>query len=396
MRRVRLVAMMAVALFVGGTAAPAAAERAEPSAAEQLITWAASADFTLTRVNQQTVRNIVTTSVAGAGLQVSLSNAFGSAPVTFQTVSIGVVRSGADLVPGTSRQVFFGGSPSVTVSVGGDVLSDPIPVVVPARQTLAVSVYVEDNVGRATGHNLALGDTYLSEPGDHATDDDGSAYTETISRWVFVESLVLTQRSVLSTVAALGDSITDGVGSTEGANRRWTDVLAQRLIAEPARDRKGVANEGISANRVLTGGFGDSALDRFDRDVLEQPGVETVILLEGINDINTGATAVELIAGYRELIARARADGTCIIGGTLTPNEGGDGNREAQRQRVNHFIRSSGEFDGVVDFDATVRDPSAPTRFLPVYDSGDGLHPSDAGYEAMGNAVPLDLLDCGR
>ncbi len=394
----KLVAILIAVLLMGGISAPASATPAAPAApaVERLITWAASADVTFTKVTRQTVRNVVTTSVAGRGLQVSLSNEFGSAPVTFRTVSVGVVQSGATLVPGSSRQVFFAGSPSVTVPVGAEVLSDPLPGTVAARQTLAVSVYVDAEVRRATGHNLALTANYLSEPGDHATEDSGAAYTRGLSRWLFLESLVVTQRAAQSTVAALGDSITDGVGSTPGTNRRWTDYLAQRLIAQPASDEKGIANEGISANRVLSGGFGQSALRRFGRDVLDQPGVETVILLEGINDINTGATAADLIEGYRELIARAHADDTCILGATLTPNEGGNPDREAQRQAVNDFIRTSGEFDGVIDFDAVVRDPSAPTTFLPAYDSGDGLHPSDAGYRAMGNSVPLGLLECSR
>lgn len=394
--QIRLLAALFAGLLVGGLGAPASAAPGTPSApaVQPLITWAASADVTFTKVTQQTVRNVVTTSVAGRGLQVSLSNAFGSAPVTFRTVSVGVVQSGATLVPGSSRPVFFGGDPSITVPVGEEVLSDPLPGNVAARQTLAVSVYVDAEVRRATGHNLALTANYLSEPGDHASEDSGSAYTRGLSRWIFLESLVVTQRAAQSTVAALGDSITDGVGSTPGTNRRWTDSLARRLIAAPPNAEKGVANEGISANRVLSGGVGQSVLRRFGRDVLDQPGVETVILLEGINDINTGATAADLIEGYRELIARAHADDTCILGGTLTPNEGGSPAREAERQAVNDFIRNSGEFDGVVDFDAVVRDPSAPTTFRPVYDSGDGLHPSDAGYRAMGNAVPLGLLDC--
>ncbi|MGI8693199.1 MAG: SGNH/GDSL hydrolase family protein [Geodermatophilaceae bacterium] len=249
--QIRLLAALFAGLLVGGLGAPASAAPGTPSApaVQPLITWAASADVTFTKVTQQTVRNVVTTSVAGRGLQVSLSNAFGSAPVTFRTISVGVVQSGATLVPGSSRQVFFGGDPSITVPVGEEVLSDPLPGNVAARQTLAVSVYVDAEVRRATGHNLAVTANYLSEPGDHASEDSGSAYTRGLSRWIFLESLVVTQRAAQSTVAALGDSITDGVGSTPGTNRRWTDYLAQRLIAAPPNAEKGVANEGISANR---------------------------------------------------------------------------------------------------------------------------------------------------
>lgn len=395
MDRLRVIALIVAGLLVAGVA-PAAGQAPAASEPAQVVTWAASPDFTITRIQAQTVRNVVTTTVAGAGLQVSLSNAFGTRPVTFGTVAVGRVQSGAQLVPGSSRQVFFGGRPSVTVPVGAEIFSDPLPWSLSARQTLAVSIYLAGNVGNASGHNLALTDSYLSEPGDHATEDSAAAYTRTVPRWAFLESLVVTQRAGVSTVVGFGDSITDGVGSTEGADRRWTDVLAHRLDAEPPDERKGVANEGISANRVLTGGFGEAAVVRFPRDALGQPGVETVILLEGINDINTGATAGELITGYRQLIADAHSAGVCLLGGTLTPNEGGDAQREAERQAVNDFVRTGGEFDGVVDFDAAVRDPAAPTRFLDRYDSGDGLHPSDAGYRAMGQAVPLDLLDCGR
>lgn len=403
MGRMPVVLLAALVALVTGTAGPVAAGASGPGAASgaaaagtQVVTWAASPDFTITKVAAQTVRNVVTTTVAGTSLQVSLSNEFGTKPLTFGPVAVGRVQSGAQLVSGSSRQVFFGGSPTVTVPVGAEVLSDPAPIPVAARQTLAVRIYLAGQAGNATGHNLALTDTFLSVPGDHATEDGAESYTRTVNSWAFLESLVVTQRSTVRTVVGFGDSITDGVGSTAGANRRWTDVLAARLNGQPSTERRGVANEGISANRVLTGGFGEAGVVRFRGDVLAQPGVESVILLEGINDINTGSTAGDLIEGYRSLIDQAHSTGVCLLGGTLTPNEGGTAQREAERQAVNDFIRSSGEFDGVVDFDAAVRDPADPADFLDRYDSGDGLHPSDAGYRVMGLAVPLPLLDCSR
>lgn len=384
-----------VVLLVLGLVTPAAATPGAAAPAD-VVAWAASADVTITRVEGQTVRNAVTTTVAGVGLRVQLSNLEGSDPVTFDAVTVGRVQDGATLVPGSVRTVTFGGSPSVTVPAGGNVLSDPVPGGVAARTTYAVSIYVSGISRLSTGHNLALTDTYLSEPGDHSADEGAASYTRSVERWVFVESLVVAQRSTVRTVVGFGDSITDGVGSTEDADRRWTDVLAARLDQRPPAERYGVANEGISGNRVTRGGAGDAAVIRFERDALARAGVETVVLLEGINDVNTGVSAAEIVEGYRDLIGQAHAAGVCLVGGTLTPNEGGNAEREATRQAVNDFIRTSGEFDGVVDFDAAVRDPAAPTRFVDRYDSGDGLHPSDAGYQAMGRAVPLSLLDCGR
>jgi len=397
MTRLRVLVLLATAVLAAGTAAPATAQvQAAIPPSEPIITWAASADFTLTRVTNQTVRNVMRTSVGGRGLQVSLSNAHGSSPVTFNAVSVGIALDDGGVKAASLQPATFGGSPSVTVPPGGEVLSDYLRGFLHPGTAIAVSVYVEGDIRRATGHNLALTETYLSTPGNHTLDADAASYPSSIDSWVFVESLVVTRGLPLSTVAALGDSITDGVGSTFGADNRWTDYLAERILQRPSTAQAGIANEGISGNRVLSGGFGQSALTRFDRDVLNQPGVETVVLLEGINDINTGASATELIEGYRELIARAHADDTCIVGGTLTPNEGGDAGREAQRQAVNDFVRASGEFDGVIDFDAAVRDPSNPRLFLPAYDSGDGLHPSDAGYAAMAAAVPLRVLSCDR
>lgn len=386
----------AVLLAVGmGLAGPVAPAYAIPPS-EPLTTWAASADRTFTRITDQTVRNVMTISTGGRGLQVSLSNAFGSAPVTFDRVALGVVSSGPTLRRGSALPITFAGATTITVPAGGEVLSDAIRTFLDAETTVAVSVYVSGDVRRPTGHNLALTDTYLSTPGDHTVEEEPTNYTRTIDNWAFVQSLVVSRGLPLFTVAALGDSITDGYGSTPNANHRWTDYLADRIQTRPPTAQPGVANEGISGNRVLSGGAGQSALTRFDRDVLDRPGVETAILLEGINDINTGADAADIVDGYRQLITRAHAAGVCLLGGTLTPNEGGDADAEARRQAVNDFIRTGGEFDGVIDFDAAVRDPADPRQFLDVYDSGDGLHPGDAGYEAMAAAVPLRRLTCTR
>ena len=392
-----------LALVAGPVAAVSAASREEASraTAHEVGSWGASADRTTASLNEQTVRNIVHTSIGGAGLRIRLSNAFGSQPVAFGRAYVGVQQSGAAVVPGSNRQVTFGGNPSVTIPVGAEVLSDPLPGKFPAQQNLAVSLYLQGTTGTVTGHNLALQTSYLASSGDHAAEEGDTAFTTTISQWYWLDGVVLTEPRTVDAVATLGDSITDGFRSTADTNRRWPDVLARRVLRRPEKGQMGVLNEGISGNRVLVDGDGVSAQARFDRDVLAQPGVETAIVLEGINDLRLGeaVSADQLIAGYRQLIARAHAEGTCIVGGTMTPFQGDflySEQREASREAANAFIRTSGEFDGVVDFDRVTRDPADPKRFLPLYDSGDHLHPSDAGYQAMGDAVNLKLLDCKR
>ncbi len=381
-----------------GSAAPGAS-------VHEVGTWGASADRTIAALDTQTVRDVVHTSIGGSGLRIRLSNAFGSAPVTFGHAYVGVQASGAALVAGSNRQVTFGGSPSVTIPVGAQVLSDPLPGTFPAQTNLAVSLHLQGAGGTVTGHNAAHQTSYVSSTGDHAAEESAAAFTTTMTSWYWLDGVVVTAPHTVDAVAALGDSITDGTDSTTNANNRWTDVLARRLLQRPAAQQMGVLNEGIAGNMVTGERKGVSAQTRFDRDVLSQPGLETVILLEGINDINLGGpdgqgtSADALIAGYGQLIARAHARGKCIAGGTLTPFEGSDRftePREAVRQAVNSFIRTSGEFDAVIDFDRAVRDPAHPSRYLPRYDSADHLHPSDAGHQAMGDAVNLSDLVCKR
>ncbi|MFC0553307.1 SGNH/GDSL hydrolase family protein [Planotetraspora thailandica] len=399
------VVVMAVAGLALSPHAAAAVDQKNPKPTGQPLhevgTWGASADRTPVTMTEQTVRNIVHTSVGGSGLRISLSNAFGTQPVVFGGAYVGLQQTGAAVVPGTNRQLTFGGSTSVTVPAGAQVLSDPLPGTYAPQQTLAVSLYVRGASGTVTGHNLATQTSYVSSEGDHSAEEDGAAFTTTISRWYWVDSVVVSAPKTVGTVVALGDSITDGLRSTPGANRRWPDVLAGRLLDGPRPKQMGVLNEGISGNRVLADGAGVSVQARFDRDVLAKPGVRTVILMEGINDINGGqaTSGDQLIAAYRQLIARAHAEGTCILGATMTPFKGLGSytdQKEAIRTAANEFIRHSREFDGVVDFDKVTRDPADPQRFLPLYDSGDHLHPSDAGYAAMGDAVNLKALECKR
>lgn len=364
-------------------------------------TWGTAVDTTTLVLADQTVRNIVHTSVGGSGLRISLSNAFGSVPVTFDSVWVGRAGEGAAVKDGTNRRLTFGGSTAVTVPVGAEVLSDPVPGDVPAESTLAVSIHVVGDAGTVSGHKLAHQRNFVSAPGDHAADEGADAFTTPTTSYAWVESAVVETAEQVDTVVALGDSITDGDKSTVSANRRWPNYLARRVLELPEPRQLGIMNAGISGNRVLADGPGVSAQARFDRDVLAQPDVETVVLMEGVNDLrwDFATKPDDLINAYRQLAARAHASGVCIVGGTITPWEGGSRwspEREAIRVQVNEWIRSSTEFDAVVDFDAAIRDPQRPTRMLPAYDSGDHLHPGDAGYEAMANAVDLTTLECRR
>ena len=361
-------------------------------------TWTASATDLGGPYTDKTVRNIVHTSIGGNDVRVRLSNAFGTVPVTFDSVFLGRQSSGAALSPGSNREVTFGGSASVTVPKGAEVLSDPVPVTVAAQTNLAVSVHVSGATGEVTGHPDAQQDNYYSD-GNTAADPAATSYVYPIGSWFFVDSLLVDAPVRCGDVIALGDSITDGYRSTPDADHRWPDYLAARLLRLPAPFRTGVANEGISGNEITADGAGVSAQARLDRDVLAQPGARTVIFVEGINDIGNGVatSAAQLIAADEQIIARAHADGLRVLGGTLVPFAGAgyySAQKETVREALNSWIRAGGAFDGVVDFDARLRDPANPTAMLPAYDSGDHLHPNDAGYRAMADAVDLDAVRC--
>lgn len=371
--------------------------------AVSVVTWGASADRLGRAVHDRTYRLIVHTSTGGAAPRLRLSNVFGKHPVTLGPVYVGLRRAGAALLRGSNRRVAFHGAATVTIAPGHYVVSDPVLTAVPERADLAVSLYVRAADGPATGHLLAFQTSYVSA-GDHAADPSAAAYGLKITSWYYLDAVAVTvdPRRVGGAVAALGDSITDGAASTPDTNHRWPDFLARRLLADPAAPLKGVANEGISGNRLLADGNGPSGLHRFGRDVLAQPGVRTLIVLEGVNDIKygtSGATFGQLVAGYRALLAAAHAAHRCVVGATIMPFGGYSAwtpAREAVREAVNAYIRGSGEFDAVVDFDRVARDPAHPARLLPGYDSGDHLHPDDAGMRALGAAVAVNALRCAR
>ncbi|WP_229507705.1 SGNH/GDSL hydrolase family protein [Massilia sp. Dwa41.01b] len=378
--------------------------------------------------NDQTLRLIVHTSIGGSQVRIRVSNEHGATPLRIGAAHIARrstgAGAGAQIVAGTDRVLTFSGSPSITIPAGAPVLSDPVDLDVPALSDLAVSLYLPGQVQATTIHGSAFQTNYVSLPGNF-TDAETLPTQRTTTSWPFLTEVDVSAPGA-GAIVALGDSITDGAVTTVDANRRWPDLLALRL--QTTRDqagaravaalralngRLGIVNRGIGGNRLLRDPgeqplFGRAALARFDRDVLATAGLRYLIVLIGINDIGHPGTgtipaseavsAQDLIAGYRQLIARAHAKGIPVYGATLTPFEGTvfpgyyTPEKETVRQAVNNWIRSSDEFDAVIDFERVVRDPAHPTRMLPAYDSGDHLHPNDLGMQAMANAIPLDLF----
>jgi lysophospholipase L1-like esterase len=402
-------AALAIAIGTLAAASPASPASARPSGHPRgwVGTWeAAIAQDTADSFANYSIRNVVHLSLGGSATRIRLSNRFGTGPLVFGHVTVAVQVAGgnsANAVPGSVRDVTFTGRRAVTARAGGDVLSDPVALPVAAQANLLVTVYLPASpAGSVTYHGLAEQTSYLSPTGDHAADPSGTAYTQQTSSWFFVTGVDVRDPVAAGSVVTLGDSITDGALSSYGANHRWPDVLARRLLALPAHRQLGVQNAGISGNRLLLPGnppvFGPSALSRLDGDVLSRTGVRTVIVMEGINDIQQSPHQTDpkkIEAALLEIAARAHGRGLRVIGATLTPFEGWtvyDATLEATRQAVNDFIRTSRAYDAVVDFDRVVRDPADPHRMLPAYDSGDHLHPGDAGYQAMGDAVDLSRL----
>lgn len=318
------------------------------------------------------------------------------------------------ICPSTNRALSFNGRCSVAIPPGAPMVSDPVELAIPPGGKVAVSLFVERGPAALTLHDLALETSYLSRSGNHA-DSLNVPDAETTGSWYFLVGIEVLAVPSIHTIAAFGDSITDGYRSTAGTDRRWPDVMAQRLRRAYRTLSPGVINLGISGNRLLHDAEGQNALARFDSDVLSQAGVRTVILLEGINDVGypyipggsygkEKVSVENVISAYIQLIQRCHARGVRLVGCTLTPFEkcayySSDG--EVIRQAVNEWIRSSNAFDGVIDFDAALRDASRPSRLEGRYDSGDHLHPNDEGYRRMGEFVDIDCvagggLSCGR
>jgi lysophospholipase L1-like esterase len=343
---------------------------------------------------------VVHNNTSGAGLRIRLSNLRSTTALSVGAVTVAVQSSGATAVAGTTHTVTFGRSATPAIPAGQELTSDVIPMPVVAEQNLLVSVYLPGTTGASTYHYDAHQTSYLSAAGtgNHAAEEAATSFATTTAHWFYVAGLDVVSPTATGTVVAIGDSITDGSSATDNANQRWPDYLARRLQAESGGQRLGVVDAGIGGNRVVTDSpsaqQGIAAVTRFSHDVLTRPGVKNAIVLEGINDINNTAavTADQITAGYQTMIDQAHQTGVRIIGGTILPNSTQTAAKAAIRAQVNQWIRTSGAFDAVIDFDAALRDPANPARLLPAYDSGDHLHPNSAGMQAMANTVNLSLL----
>jgi lysophospholipase L1-like esterase len=352
-------------------------------------------------LEDQTVRMIVRTSLGGRQIRVNLSNAQGNPLVQIGSAHIAFHKAGGGIVPGTDRVITFNGKPLCVLHPGVLMVSDPIDMEVPPFADLAVSLYFPQKTGTPTNHRLGLHTTYLSK--GNVTGQQIMPEPTTTFAYLWLASIDVLAPADAFAIAALGNSITDGYATTLDANRAWPTLLAKRLNSNKLTQHVSVVNQGISGNQVLHDGAGLSALARFDRDVLSIAGIQWVILLEGINDINLrgradgpeALTSDDLIAGYRQIIERSHTHGIKVVGATLTPEEGVptmSERGEQIRQTVNQWIRTSGLFDAVVDFDAVIRDPSRPVRMRPEFDPGDHIHPNDAGNQAMADAFDLKLF----
>ncbi len=359
------------------------------------------------RAGAITLRQVVRVSAGGERVRIRLSNVFGTRPLV-----IGAAHLARPVAPGTPRieggaRLTFSGQGDAVIPAGAEIYSDPVALLVAAGADLAVSLYLPDAARPQTGHPGSRA-TSFTLPGNAVADGTLAGATPTI-HWYALADVEVAVAPAAGTIAAIGDSITDGYGVKPERNTRWTDVLAERLRGTAATRGIGVVNAGIGGNRVLLDGLGPNLLARFDRDVIARSGVRWAIVLEGVNDLGVltrdapatpaqhAALVAQLKAGFTQLIARAHAHGITVIGGTIMPFGGNtyyhpDAANEADRQAVNTFIRTSGVFDAVIDFDRSMRDPAHPDRLSPRYDSGDHLHPSEAGYRVMGEAVPLALF----
>ena len=336
-------------------------------------------------------------------MRIELSNAFGSAPLVIGAAHIAMRNQESGVAPATDRTVMFGGRPTVWIPPGATEISDPVALDLPAASDLAVSIYISGTASTDTMHAVGLHTTYISKEGD-TTAAPAMADATTSQSFYFLTNVDVAAPADAAAIVTFGDSITDGAVSTPNTDHSWPSFLARRLAANGGANIA-VLNQGISGNRLLRDGAGVNALARFDRDVLVQPGVKWLMILEGINDIGLGSlpntpvsdtiAADDLIAALKQMIDRAHEHGIKVIGGTLTPYEGAAYYSEAgeqTRMTVNQWIRSGGAFDAVVDFEAATSDPEHPKQLRAGFNDGDHLHPNDAGYEAMANAIDLSIF----
>jgi lysophospholipase L1-like esterase len=404
------VAAFALALVI----VPAAHAQGGWAAEHWVGTWSASMQGQISFANRnvpndgfenQTVRMIVHTTIGGHRARVRLSNAYGGSPLLIGAAHIALRSSGSSIVASSDHALTFSGRASVAIPAGAEILSDAVEIDVPASGDLAISIYTPAKTGPPTWHSTGLHTTYVSGPGDFTSKADIAGAT-TKQSWYWLEGLDVVAPEGTWAIVTFGDSITDGFRSTLDADHTWPDELARRLAGHVPQIA--VLNAGISGNRIWHDAMGSNGLERFGHDTLAQAGVRDVIVLLGINDIgfsnipglaDQAISADDVIAGQRQFIERAHVRGLKVIGGTLLPFDGANyfsAEGEAKRTAVNTWIRTSGAYDAVIDFDAVVRDPQSPTKLQAAFDSGDHLHPNDAGYKAMGDAIDLSLFAEGK
>lgn len=388
--------------------AAAACSAQSPSRPQWVGSWAASpvlADggFLVRPFSGTTLREVVHLSDGGAQLRLRFTNEFGLDPLTISDVHVALSAGGAKIQEGTDRAVTFGGTASVVIPPGAALFSDPVALSVAPLADVAVSFFIPSQVMRAETFHDFTGEDNFQAQGDVAGAADLTTPAK-INSWYFFDGIDVPAAEGSRTIVALGDSITDGTNMTRNTNHRWPNLLAARLVQDKKLEHVSVLDEGIGGNRVLNDGYGPNLLARFDRDALAQDGAKYVIVLESINDIgrlfrlrapNEDITAERLEQGFRQIADSAHQHGLKIYGATITPYKGAgywSEKGEQVRDAVNEFIRTSGVFDGVVDFDKATQDPQNPLAFNPKYDSGDHLHPNDAGYQAMADAVDLAMF----
>ena len=410
---VRALVFVAAACLMGG--AMFAAAEAQPPA-KWVGSWASSQQIPEPSnalapddLRDATLRQIVHLTIGGKEVRVRLSNAFGTEPLHITSAHLArpLSPSTGSVDVSTDKALAFSGSPDVTIPAGAEYISDPVAFPVAAISNLAISLFIETPPVQQTSHPGSRQTSFLVHGNQVSSVDLLNA--KQVDHWYLISGVDVAASPQAASIVILGDSITDGRGSTTNGNDRWPDNLARRLQASPATQMLSVLNAGIGGNRLLLDVKGPNALARFDRDVLAQAGVRSLIVLEGINDLGTLTADHEvsaeehpslvrrMIGAYEQIVMRARARGIKVIGTTITPNMDNAGyhptpTNEADRQAVNAWIRTPGHFDALVDFDKIVRDPARPDHLLAAYDSGDHLHPSPAGYRAMADAVPLSFF----
>lgn len=420
------VAVAAAGTLLAGGFAPAVLAASSAAKEHWIGTWGAAPEPPRPTVGRfagtpgysnQTIRQLVRISAGGTHLRIHFTNEYGTHPLHIGAASVALVDSNGAPEAGTERTLSFAGKPDAWIPAGAPYVSDAIDLAVRPLATVSISIYLPEQTDPCTCHGIGLSTAYVSGPGNFVGKPFEAA--QKIQSRAFISGVDVETTASGGTIVALGDSITDGFGSMPDTNTRWPDLLANRIAAQHGGNAWGVVDMGISGNRVLADGAGDSALRRFDRDVLSVPDVRYVIISNGLNDLINSyggasgpassdphasalqASAAALIAGYRQLIERAHTHGIKVLGATLTPYEGSSlGNRkdlystegEAQREVINRWIRTSGAFDGVIDFDAAWRDPQHPTRIIENLQHGDHLHGNLAGYQALAQSIDVALF----